>query len=758
MRNSKKKLVNFTILSGMILLMIAQINVTDTAIVNAAKKKSSNKTVVVDNAKKGTKITSGSYVYKITRLSKKESTVTIVGVTKKAKKKLNKVKIPDNIKIKSKKGKNKGTYSYKVTAVKAKAFKGCSKITSVTIGDNVTSIGKHAFENCTKLKKVSLGRNVKVIDDYAFAGDKNLVSFIIPKNSELETLKKYVFKGCTKLKNINFENATKLKNIDDTTFKDTQVDTEEVEKIVKDNQDKYDVTKYSYEIIPLLEPFNEYFLIKTDNPNPESFRFWDAETVYDIVGKSGGYKRSGDTDWTYYPNELTIKPVTTVFADVVYENEETARVKGGYIGSSSFTDGGKVTLQARVETVNEYGRKSYEFKDTDVTIDLPVLVDSMTYLINTYGKDKTEFFDKMTAIENGLYSICLYSGAAVRGELNKDEKNPYYGLSTSPHVDQDFYIQNPYYRTNSVPMLVSSLYPYRYDSIGFPSAMSSIAKMLAPSADVKWSSTAHYMVDVTYGGVTKSYGGAGSGGGQAITKDMITYRYKFDGSADDAATKISLSDISSMLCNYGKMTVPDDIPAEGRITWSDVNSAVGEGSYVRLLVINSIFGGGGTGFTYLYNNGTTGSVGYFSNAWYDGRYFNSHEYFSKGVKFADADKAAIIVKDAVIKYPDDGKDYRYIYSKLSDIENYNSETGVWSGYTRFNYDSESGNWIANVYSSSSYYDKETWKYNKIDDQDFIDACTLTPDEVAAMDIDRNADVDPESFLIYDMQTAPGTKN
>ena len=39
------------------------------------------------------------------------------------------------------------------------------------------------------------------------------------------------------------------------------------------------VTDYSYMVTPLLEPFNEYFFVKTDNPDPCSFRFIDKSSI-----------------------------------------------------------------------------------------------------------------------------------------------------------------------------------------------------------------------------------------------------------------------------------------------------------------------------------------------------------------------------------------------------------------------------------------------------------------------------------------------
>ena len=44
------------------------------------------------------------------------------------------------------------------------------------------------------------------------------------------------------------------------------------------------VTDYTYAVTPVLSPFNEYFYVKTDNPDPFSFRFVDNSTVYGEKG------------------------------------------------------------------------------------------------------------------------------------------------------------------------------------------------------------------------------------------------------------------------------------------------------------------------------------------------------------------------------------------------------------------------------------------------------------------------------------------
>ncbi|MCR5701645.1 MAG: leucine-rich repeat domain-containing protein [Lachnospiraceae bacterium] len=710
--------------------------------------------VTVDNAKKGMKVTVGKYVYKITKLSKKNSTLEVVGLTPAGNKKLKKISIQRSIKIKSKKGKNKGAYTYKVTSIAKNAFKGNKKIVNVNIGENVESIGKNAFANCSKLKKVKLSKSLKNIKEAAFLNDKKLEQVVIPKDSELQTIDKNAFKNCKKLTKIDIENATKLKKVDKTAFDNTKVDKDKLKDIIEITE----LNKYSYEIIPFVEPFNDYFFIKTDNPNPDTFCFVDNSSVYAGEGKTG-----------------SITPVDTEFSDVIYENKETKRVKGGYIAVGSSTDGGELTLQIReakgstsvynISTGTTSAQKRYQYQDTKITVKIAKVQNVVDYLITTYGDNKKSYFENMDAIQKGFSQVCLYSGAYVLGEQTKSTKSPYFGLSTSPHVDQIYYIQSPYSRKGNKSLLCSAIHPMRYDSIGFPSVMSSVAKKLNSAATVKWSDSAHYIVNVTLDGVTKSYGGQGNGKGQGIYANQIKYWYKFDGSNDDAYKTRSLKEVADMILDYGKMTVPEEPIDQEKLTWASVRKTVGkDGAYVKLILLTSIFGGSGTGYTFMYDNGSTsegsqgwGSVGHFYNAWYDGRYYNKWEYYYPGAtleKTVEDVQPSLIFKDVKIKIPDDGKSYLYNYSSIDKATNYNKETGVWSGFTTFNYDKESKTWKASILNSITY--RADNKYNKIEDQDFVDTCTITMDEAKEMEIDKNTNTEPECYYIYDMVTPPGT--
>lgn len=86
--------------------------------------------------------------------------------------------------------------TFKVTSIKAKAFKG-QTFKKVVIKANVTKIGPNAFKNCRKLKNAVLGKNVKSIGARAFFGCKNLKKVTI-KSTVLESVKKNAFKRISK--------------------------------------------------------------------------------------------------------------------------------------------------------------------------------------------------------------------------------------------------------------------------------------------------------------------------------------------------------------------------------------------------------------------------------------------------------------------------------------------------------------------------------------------------------------------------------
>lgn len=613
---------------------------------------------------------------------------------------------------------------YKVTSITKNACKDCKKLTKVTVGKNVKSIAANAFFGDKKLKSITINTtSLTKIGSNAFKGIKKTAKFYVPK-SKLTKYKKLIQK-----KKVGWKSTMKVVAKGENKGKSADMYSQTDGK--KDDGKK--IEDYSYSVTPLTDNVCYYFYVKTDNPDPKSFRFLDDDTSLSDGGK------------------CRIKSTTKEYADVVYTDVKTLRVKDGYIFESpQTTDGGIWKLEVL---------KSGKYVTTDKTVTVKELTSRENYLIDNYTTSSMTFFEKMDAVQNGLESICLYSGVHVRGALIRSTTSPYYGLSTSPHVDQDLYIQDPYSHSGGKSMLVSLLYPFKMDSIGFPSEMARVAMKLDFSATYKWNDRAHWLIDVTYNGETKSYGGQGIGEGQGITEDMVKYKYIFDSSASDTCTRNSYPELRSMIEEYSAMKVPEEIKDLPELTWEQVSDTVGnDGSYVRLVLITSIFGGGGTGYTFLYKDGDYAYPGYFSNAWYDGRYFNSHEFFEKGTTFDNevASTASIIVKDVEIPVPEapEGKVYR---TPLNTASNYDKDTGIWKGFMKYEYDKISGTWIASLYGQSVCYEEETGQYSPIEDEEFKDALTLTLDEVKAMSVDRNANSDPTSYYIYDMTAPPGTK-
>lgn len=499
-----------------------------------------------------------------------------------------------------------------------------------------------------------------------------------------------------------------------------------------------DITDYTYKVIPLTDDVCSYFYVETDNPDPDSFIFIDEDNSSITKYLAQDYE-------AWFDN-------ASEFADVKYTDSDTLRVNGGYIFKCDLTDGGTI----RLYEYSRYGKGDA----TDITVTLPEIKSEEQYLIDTYTDDTMTFWEKMDAIDSGLNGICMYSGTYVLGDLKKSTSSPYYGLSNSPHVDQTFYIQDPYYREDNKKMLVTYLYPYIMDSLGYPSMLGKVAKRLDSSVDYSWNSDYHWLIDVTYNGETRSYGGAGRLSSQGINQDMVKYWYTFDGTYGDASATTSWEGLWNMHLDYSDMEVPEEELDLTELTWNDVRSTVGtDGSYVKLYIIASIWGAGGDGYTFLYDKGTS-NIGYFNNVWYDGRYFNKYEYFEKGTTFEDetASKANIVIKNPIIRFPEapEGKTIRYNRKDINTLGKYDYETGVWNDFVCYNYDADTQTWVATLYLGSQYWDSTNREYTDIDDETFKADCTLTMEEVKAMGIDRNANVDPSSYYNYNMEVEPGT--
>lgn len=107
-----------------------------------------------------------------------------------------------------------------VTVLAAEAFRGCDYISAVILPAGLNTIGKSAFEGCTKLSLIKYAKNnteyadnelpttVTTLEDGVFANCTSLTEISLPG---VETIGNLVFKGCSKLKEV--ELSLKLEEI-----------------------------------------------------------------------------------------------------------------------------------------------------------------------------------------------------------------------------------------------------------------------------------------------------------------------------------------------------------------------------------------------------------------------------------------------------------------------------------------------------------------------------------------------------------------
>lgn len=102
--------------------------------------------------KKNSKVTVDGITYKVTKSSKTKGTVTVI--SNKQYKKLTRLTIPETVKIKG--------YTFKVTGIGKKAFASCSKLKNITIkSKSITSIGKNAFAGINKKATITVPKKLK---------------------------------------------------------------------------------------------------------------------------------------------------------------------------------------------------------------------------------------------------------------------------------------------------------------------------------------------------------------------------------------------------------------------------------------------------------------------------------------------------------------------------------------------------------------------------------------------------------------------
>ena len=485
--------------------------------------------------------------------------------------------------------------------------------------------------------------------------------------------------------------------------------------IAEDTKTTYeDVTKYTYSITPILSPFLYAVYVKTDNPDPTSFRFVDRDTVYATENETEGY--------------YILRP--RHYQDVLYENEETYRVNGGYIfyNGKGLPDGGKLTLQQKTGegggtvVVWENGSEVQmdgEYEDTKITVSCPRLQTDTDYLLATYASEQSTFFDKMDAVQNALEKIAIYP-RAVQDSNQPTGKYP--ALASSgyyPELSLNEHYETLYKSTDG--LLLSFAYPFVLSSTGFPGLMRTVAEQLDPSAEISagWS---HPYINVTLQDTTKTYGGAGSGGDDPLYTKHVKKWFTFDNTSSDYYNTGTIESYHQLLSSFRELAAADASKQRELLageTFKKTIQATG-GTWIRIAVEYMFSSGTSFGYALPTNNG---DILFLADAFVDGRYIDDHEIIGSNGSFDAHPTASIVVQQM--------------------------EYTEWNGTKHkqdvlFRYDNATNCWLARSAFAGPY------------EEELPDEFVLTRSEVETLHVDSHSGQAPKTGLIYDGTAYPGT--
>lgn len=470
-----------------------------------------------------------------------------------------------------------------------------------------------------------------------------------------------------------------------------------------------DVTIYDYEIIPFYENCNYYVLVKTNNPDPDSFSLGDKSSVY-------------------LPEDVSyVTPTKNRFADVDYEDYETGRFQGGYICTALYIDGGELTVyQQSHENVNFGGNIITRTTpvETKKTITSPKLLDKTDLVINKSCDDKNSYFDNLSAAQKYLNEYAIYPIGLL--DRDKPSSTPYLYLVPPYYLDQHVMVSCNTHSAATDGLLAISAYPFILHSISFPSLMASVAQRLSPDAQVASNSYYHYLVDVTYKGETKSFGGQGSHGDygygnqqgtESLFIDHITDRFK-------KVNQFTPEEWFKSLYNDWNKAIKENEKQYHFVTGTGMNEVTGaSGAWCRI-----------AGDYYIFSSaiGGYGEI----DTWVDGRYCGARGTWEKGAKFEDYPTADIVITNMT-------------------YTNYKGEK--LTGNVVFEYSKENDCWFSARAYGGSAPNNFSWSVFKFDDvKKNAPELVLTKDQVKAMKLDSKTDITPEHGFVYDGTVYPGT--
>ncbi len=300
-----------------------------------------------------------------------------------------------------------GSNTYSVTSIDVYAFRDCSKLTSVTIGESVTSIGDMAFKNCTGLTYAFIPNSITSIGSYAFQGCTGLTYVVLPSlGPSLEN--KNTFYSCNKIQDVIFlgdsQRNLRLSNVNYYTRKD----------FLTWNVDSYTYTgnapslpSYTNNLPRGLQPTKKGDVVLEKDAGTHTayipFNFKNSDMSFDV-----------EVPYTYTINPVgltaRVKDTTREYGDAnpAFESEYSGFVNGE--DASVITDHGTYTTDATnksdvgVYTVSQSDAVAQNYTFTYETGKMTVTKAALTMTANNkrmaYGDMLPNFDATYTGLKN----------------------------------------------------------------------------------------------------------------------------------------------------------------------------------------------------------------------------------------------------------------------------------------------------------------------------------------------------------------------
>lgn len=462
--------------------------------------------------------------------------------------------------------------------------------------------------------------------------------------------------------------------------------------------------KYDYEIKPVLSPFVYFFTVKSDNPNTLNVIF---------CGKSPN------------GNKIKLVPVTRYFADINYYDRSRMQVakntylyeqSGAYVPAKTDLTVYATDEKFQPDTIE---RPTIEYATSITThprtcwpskkkVPYPEgnLCSMQKYLIQTYADPVDgDLFAKLDAVQKGLKDLSMYP-KSINDKSIPTGKYPF--LAASPYYEISLQkMSRDVYMPTTDSCFMEWINPYTLQSLQYPSVMGDVAKRLDRKCKVT-SGDIHSRINVTKDGVTKSYGGAGTGSTDELYLDYVKNTIRFD---DNGNLNLSLTDIRDKYMDCAKKSDEYTKQLNEPLSDDSIIKKIGNGSWLRLYAGNETY----LSVLKLGNEGQFPTLRHFKHCWVDGRFINYVGVWERGAKFSEFGEADILLRNQTI-HNNAGKTF-----------------------------------VSDVYYS---YDKntDTWKPY------YFNLPSLSRTEVEAMNVDRNTSTSlTGNGYAYDGDVAPGTR-